>query len=112
MAERDQKNAPQGGGDAGAGPQGPQEDALLARLRATGGGGGHPLPMTCLVGILGQSARPGYWTLYLGLDMSRYVEIRAEDIVLSEALPPDKSPFGSLGGTRVCVKKGAALDYS
>ena len=65
--------------------------------------------MTSYVGLLGRSPREGYWLLYLTLDMSRHVEIREDDIVHSEQLPPERSPFGSLGGTRVFVKKGAQV---
>lgn len=112
MAERDQAGAP-GGGDAAASSGGPREDALMARLRPGGAGSSEPpQPMTCLVGILGKSARAGYWTLYLGLDMTRRAEIREEDILFSEPLAADQSPFGSMGGTRVCVKRGATVDYA
>lgn len=68
--------------------------------------------VTCLIGLVGQSTREGYRVLFLGLDMNSRVEIRDEDIVYSEKLSPEESPFGSLGGTRICVKKGATLDYS
>jgi len=68
--------------------------------------------VTCLVGWVGQSTREGYRVLFLGLDMNSRVEIRDEDIVYSEKLSPEESPFGSLGGTRICVRKGAELDYS
>jgi hypothetical protein len=68
--------------------------------------------VTCLIGLVGQSTREGYRVLFLSLDMNSRVEIRDEDIVYSEKLSPEESPFGSLGGTRICVKKGATLDYS
>jgi hypothetical protein len=68
--------------------------------------------VTCLIGLVGQSTREGYRVLFLGLDMNSRVEIRDEDIVYSEKLSPEESPFGSLGGTRICVRKGAELDYS
>jgi hypothetical protein len=82
-----------------------KEEPILARL----GSGSAPAPtgLTSYVGILGRSPREGYWLLYRTLDMSQCVEIREEDIVHSEVLSADKSPFGSLGGTRVYVKKGA-----
>jgi hypothetical protein len=68
--------------------------------------------VTCLIGLVGQSTREGYRVLFLSLDMNSRVEIRDEDIVYSEKLSPEESPFGSLGGTRICVRKGATLDYS
>jgi hypothetical protein len=85
----------------------PQEDRILARLvndstQVTTG-------LTSYIGLLGRSPKAGYWLLYLTLDMSTSVEIREEDIVHSEQLPPDKSPFGSLGGTQVFVKRDARV---
>jgi len=85
----------------------PQEDRILARLvddstQITTG-------LTSYVGLLGRSLREGYWLLYPSLDMSTNIEIREEDIVHSEQLPPDKSPFGSLGGTRIFVRKDAQV---
>ncbi len=84
----------------------PQEDAILARLK---GSGQTPTGVTSFVGLLGKSPKPGYWLLYLSLDMSRSVEINEDDIVHSEQLPAERSPFGSLGGTRVFVKKDAQV---
>src|SRR5712691_4696208 len=68
-----------------------------------------PTGLTSFVGLLGRSPKEGYWLLYRTLDMSLCVEIHEDDIVHSEQLPPDKSPFGSLGGTQVFVKKGAKV---
>jgi hypothetical protein len=65
--------------------------------------------LTSYIGLLGRSPKDGYWLLYLTLDMSTSVEIREEDIVHSEQLPPDQSPFGSLGGTQVFVRKDAQV---
>jgi hypothetical protein len=90
----------------GSASGGPQEDAILARLK---GSGQTPSGITSFVGLLGRSSKPGYWLLYPSLDMSRSVEIKEEDIVHSEQLPPDQSPFGSLGGTRVFVKHDAEV---
>jgi len=84
-----------------------QEDRILARL--VGGSTSGSTGITTFVGLLGRSPKEGYWLLYLGLDMSVYVEIREDDIIHSEQLPPDKSPFGSLGGTRIYVKKDAEV---
>src|SRR5215213_8533909 len=84
-----------------------QEDKILARL--VGGAPPGSAGLTTFVGLLGRSPKAGRWLLYLGLDMTVYVEIKEEDIVHSEQLPPDKSPFGSLGGTRVYVKKDAEV---
>jgi hypothetical protein len=85
----------------------PQEDAILARLRPAPGQA--PVGVTSYIGLLGKSPKEGYWLLYLTLDMSQWVEINEADIVYSEQLPPDRSPFGSLGGTQVFVKQNATL---
>jgi hypothetical protein len=95
---------PKKGGDA---PQPLQEENILSRLRS--GASQTPAGLTSYVGLLGRSSKEGKWLLYLTLDMSRHVEIREEDIVHSEQLPPERSPFGTLGGTRVFVKKGAQV---
>ena len=91
----------------GAGSEKPrlQEDRILARL--AGGAGQAPAGLTSYVGLLGRSPNAGKWRLFLTLDMSLYVEIGEEDIVESEQLSKEQSPFGGLGGTRVFVKKGA-----
>ena len=85
----------------------PQEDRIIARL--AGDSTQITTGLTSYTGLLGRSPREGYWLLYPSLDMSTSVEIREEDIVHSEQLPPDKSPFGSLGGTRVFVRKDAQV---
>ena len=85
----------------------PQEDAILAKLR--GSAGEAPVGVTSYVGLLGRSPKDGYWLLYLSLDMTQWVEISEADIVYSEQLTADRSPFGGLGGTQVFVKANASL---
>ena len=82
-----------------------QEDPVVARLVS----GSAPKGLTSFTGLLGRSTKPGRWLLYPSLDMSLSIEIAEEDIVHSEHLPAEKSPFGSLGGTRIFVKKGAEV---
>jgi hypothetical protein len=117
MSDQETGNAGKGGGQEGGKPKG-----WRAQRDAEGGensGFDRALEpdilsegVTCLIGLVGQSSREGYRVLFLSLDMNSRVEIRDEDIVYSEKLSPEESPFGSLGGTRICVKKGAELDYS
>src|ERR1051326_35630 len=77
----------------GGGPKKPlQEDSIVQRL--VSGAAQPPTGLTSFVGLLGRSSKEGYWLIYLTLDMSFCVEIQADDIVHSEQLPPDKSPFG------------------
>ena len=93
-------------GKKGNGPEKSlQEDRSLARLvddstQITAG-------LISYTGLLRRSPKQGYWQLYPSLDMSLCIEIREEDIVHSEQLPPDQSSFGSLGGSQVFVKKDA-----
>ena len=84
-----------------------QEDQIVKSLM--GDATQPPTGLTNFVGLLYHSSKAGYWLLYLTLDMSTCVEIQEDDIVHSEQLPPDKSPFGSLGGTQVFVRKGAKV---
>jgi hypothetical protein len=88
-------------------PAKPKEEPILARLQSSPGQ--TPTGVTSFVGLLGRSPKQGYWLLYLTLDMTKSVEIQETDIIHSEQLPPDKSPFGSLGGTRVFVKQDASV---
>src|SRR5215467_12572679 len=86
---------------------GPQEDKILSRLRSSPAQ--QPAGITSYIGLLGSSPKEGYWLLYLNLDMTKWVEIKESDIVHTEQLPPDRSPFGSLGGTQVWVKQDAQV---
>jgi hypothetical protein len=88
----------------------PQEDPIISRLRATPDQ--TPIGVTSYIGLLGRSSKEGYWLLYLSLDMTQSVEISEADIVHSEQLPAERSPFGSLGGTQVFVKENASLKTS
>lgn len=87
-----------------------KEEPILARLRSKPGE--PPAGLTSFVGLLGRSPKPGYWLLYLNLDMSRSVEIAESDIVHAEKLSPEQSPFGGLGGTRVFVKRDAHVTHT
>jgi hypothetical protein len=84
-----------------------QEDAIVARLKSESTPA--HVGLTSFTGLLGRSTKPGRWLLYPSLDMSLSVEIAEEDIVHSERLPAEQSPFGTLGGTRIFVKKGAEV---
>ena len=84
-----------------------QEEPILARLQSSPGQ--TPTGITSFVGLLGRSPKQGFWLLYLTLDMTKSVEIQETDIIHSEQLPADQSPFGSLGGTRVFVKQDASV---
>lgn len=84
-----------------------QEESIVARLKS--GASGELAGLTSYIGLLGRSSKEGYWLLYPSLDMGQCIEIQESDIVHSEPLPPEQSPFGGLGGTRVFVRKGAQV---
>ena len=69
-----------------------------------------PQGVTSYVGLLRQSPNDDdAYELYLGLDMRSHLRIQKADVVHWENLSPEKSPFGSLGGCRVLVRKGARI---
>src|SRR6516225_6971819 len=69
-----------------------------------------PPGVTTYVGLLRQSPDdPKSYQLYRTLDMSSCLHIEKADVVHIEELAPDKSPFGSLGGARVFVRRGAKV---
>jgi hypothetical protein len=87
-----------------------QEDGVVARLKNASGG--ELTGLTTYTGLLGRSSKDGYWLLYPTLDMSTCIEIQESDVIHSEPLPPEQSPFGGLGGTLVFVRKGAQVTAS
>ena len=84
------------------------DEKWVERLRSTGGGA--PTGVTTYIGLIRQNpADAGSYHLYLTLDMGSYLEVQKADVLHLENLPPDKSPFGSLGGSRVYVRLGASV---
>ena len=62
------------------------------------------------VGLLRQSPDdPTSYELYRTLDMASCLHIPKADVLHIEELTADKSPFGSLGGARVFVRRGAKI---
>ncbi len=69
-----------------------------------------PPGVTSYVGLLRQSpGDPTLYELYRTLDMSSCLHIGKTDVVHIDELAADKSPFGSLGGSRVFVRRGAKI---
>jgi len=90
-----------------SGRSGPDE-SWVERLR--GKKGEAPAGVTVYLGLLRQKPNDDkVYELYLGLDMRACLQIQKEDVVHWEDLPADKSPFGSLGGSRVFVRDGATI---
>ena len=88
-------------------PSGPDESWVK---RMTAGKGETPEGVKTYVGLLRQSPSDEdvYW-VYPSLDMRSCLHVQKADVVHWEDLPPDKSPFGSLGGSRIYVRLGARV---
>lgn len=61
------------------------------------------------IGLRGDSNSSGHLLLYPTLDQSRFIEIANDDVLETEPLHPDQSPFGDLGGLRVRVRAAARV---
>ncbi len=68
-------------------------------------------PTLTLVGLLGDSDRPGYRRLYLNTRLDYWLEVRAEDVLAAEDVGPDQPPFQGLDATRLTVVRDAQLHY-
>jgi hypothetical protein len=69
-----------------------------------------PTGVKTYVGLLRQSpSDPDAYELFQTLDMSSSLQIRKEDVVHLEDLATDKSPFGTLGGSKLYVRLGAKI---
>ncbi len=64
-----------------------------------------------LVGLPGNSDRPGYQRLYLTTKLDYYAEFLASDMVHSEAVAADQSPFPGQEATQVSVDRDATIHY-
>jgi hypothetical protein len=69
-----------------------------------------PTGVTTYIGLLRESPSDAdAYQLYQTLDMASSLHIRKEDVLHLEDLPADKSPFGTLGGSKVFVRRGARI---
>jgi hypothetical protein len=64
-----------------------------------------------LTGLAGNSDRPGYQRLYLTTRLDYYAEFLTSDMVHTEAVPADRSPFPGHEATRVSVSRDATIHY-
>jgi hypothetical protein len=71
-----------------------------------------PPPTVVLTGLLGRSAKEGYWRLYFSSTLERYAEVKEEDVLHSEKIPQERSPFAGIGATRVWIKRSAQIEYT
>jgi hypothetical protein len=106
MTEDPRSSGPAGANSSGGLPQHP----LVERLKPDPA---QPAKRVIeLTGLPGQSDRPGYQRLYLTSRLEYYAEFPTEDIVHSEILSTDRSPFPRLESTRVSVRREATITYT
>jgi hypothetical protein len=66
----------------------------------------NPPKLKVLIGLLGRSAREGYWRIYVTAYLNDYFEFREDEICHHQRLESDQSP---LGGTIVWVNAAAEI---
>jgi hypothetical protein len=94
--------------EKGRGNAGGPDESWVKRL--TSGSGDTPEGVTTYVGLLRESpSDESVYLVYLSLDMRSCLHVQKSDVLHWEDLPPDKSPFGSLGGSRIYVRLGARI---
>jgi hypothetical protein len=86
------------------------EDPHVTRLRPDPSA--PPAEVAELVGLAGKSDRPDRVRLYFNQTLTYYAEFAREDIVFTEAVPPDKPPMVGLKATRVGIRRDAVINYT
>jgi hypothetical protein len=87
-----------------------EQDPLVDQLRPEPSA--PPSDVVILEGLAGKSDREGWARLYFNRELTYYAEFRREDIVFTEAIPPDQPPMLGLKATRVGIKKDAVIEYT
>jgi hypothetical protein len=90
-------------------PQLGRQDPLVERLRPDAAA--PPPQVLVLVGLLGNSDRPGHKRLYFSTAMDFYAEIRIEDIVHRAAIEAAHPPFVGHEASRLTIKRSAVIHY-
>lgn len=94
------------GGEKGLFDQDPLVDQLRPEPSAP------PSDAVILDGLAGKSDREGWARLYFNRALTYYAEFRREDILFTEAIPPDQAPMVGVKATRVGIKKDAVIEYT
>jgi len=68
--------------------------------------------VTELIGLPGDSDRPGHQRLYLTARLDYYAEFQIQDIIYTEAVPAGQSPLSGLDVTRVSLGREATISYT
>jgi hypothetical protein len=71
-----------------------------------------PTPTVSLLGLLGRSAKEGYWRLYFSTKLNRYAEFKEEDVLHSVKVPRALPPFLGMEATRVWIRADAEIEYT
>jgi hypothetical protein len=71
-----------------------------------------PTTTVSLTGLLGRSAKEGYWRLYFSSTLERYAEFKEEDVLHSVKIPQEQPPFAGLEATRVWLRRDAEMEYT
>jgi hypothetical protein len=94
---------PEKSGSSKSAPDESWVDRLGVRHRALTG-------VTTYIGLVRQDPNDeSTYLLYPTLDMSKCLYVAKTDVVHLEELSPEKSPFGSLGGSKLFVRAGAKI---
>src|SRR5271165_4693497 len=100
------KSAGGGGqGEAGGLPQHPHVERLKPDP-------GQPAKrVVLLIGLPGNSDRPGYQRLYLTTKLDYYAEFLTSGMVHAELVPADRSPLPGQATTQVSIARDATIHY-
>src|SRR5438132_1239641 len=71
-----------------------------------------PLEALVLEGLGGNSDRADWVRLYFNKSLTYFAEIRREDIVYTESIPPENSPIPGMSATRLGIRRDAVIEYT
>jgi hypothetical protein len=71
-----------------------------------------PTSTVSLLGLLGRSAKEGYWRLYFSTKLNRYAQFKEEDVLHSVKVPRALPPFLGMEATRVRIRADAEIEYT
>jgi hypothetical protein len=69
-------------------------------------------PVLTMAGLLGESDRAGFRRIYFTRALDHYAEIKTEDILDLEVIPPERPPFVGLESARLTIKRDAPISYT
>jgi len=86
-----------------------RQDPLVERLRPDPAA--PPPKVLTLVGLLGNSNRPGYKRLYFSTALDFYAEVQIEDIIHRGPIEAAHAPFVGHEASALTVKRSATIEY-